>query len=188
MNKIYLDKNIFYIDNFLDNSFYEYISKISYKNSEIEQIQPEIHPQRINVDLNSLEYNFFWDYFLNKINEIFDPLIYEKTGNRHVSVFIPDDKYNNLEYVMGIHKDDFGYKEFLNIKNEDQILLFGGIYYINDNYNGGEICYPSQGIEIKPRANMLVVHSASDEYEHGVKQVYENPRYSIPFFIKKKQT
>jgi 2OG-Fe(II) oxygenase superfamily len=187
VNKIYLDEQIFYVDNFLDKEFHEYINKIALDNSNWEQDEPKVLPQRRVKDLTFSQYDVFWDHFLNKLNQIFDLSIYDKSINRHITSFLPFDQYSNAEYAFGLHQDDSGYKKAWGIKNTDPILLFGCVYYLNDNYEGGELVYGSKGISIKPNANSLVVHSAGDDYDHGVKQVFGSTRYSMPFFIKTKQ-
>ena len=53
---------------------------------------------------------------------------------------------------------------------------FGMILYINDDYVGGEICYPEFDIEYKPSAGDLVIHLI--EAVHGVKTVISGERYT----------
>jgi hypothetical protein len=53
---------------------------------------------------------------------------------------------------------------------------FGMILYFNDDYEGGEICYPLNGIEYKPAAGDIVIHEI--EAVHGVKKVKSGKRYT----------
>ncbi len=59
---------------------------------------------------------------------------------------------------------------------------FGCVFYLNDNYEGGEIYFPHQNIEIKPKANTLVFFPGTLEYLHGVKPIISGIRYTLTSF------
>lgn len=61
-------------------------------------------------------------------------------------------------------------------------VTHGSIFYINDDYEGGEVYYPELGIEIKPAANSFLVHPAIPDHIHGVRAVTAGDRYNITFF------
>ena len=52
------------------------------------------------------------------------------------------------------------------------------IYYINDDYLGGELCFPEFGINIKPKPNSLIFFPGNENYLHEVKKVLKGDRYS----------
>lgn len=52
------------------------------------------------------------------------------------------------------------------------------VYYINDDYEGGEINFPNHGLMIKPKANSLIFFPGNEEYEHQVFTVVDKNRYS----------
>jgi hypothetical protein len=52
------------------------------------------------------------------------------------------------------------------------------IYYINNDYIGGEICFPDLHINIKPDPNTLVIFPGNENYLHEVRTVYEGKRYT----------
>ena len=58
------------------------------------------------------------------------------------------------------------------------------IYYINDDYLGGEIHFPNQSIQIKPQKNTLVIFPGDVFYTHGVTEVTKGTRYTVPIFWK----
>jgi hypothetical protein len=64
----------------------------------------------------------------------------------------------------------------------DSNVYYGAIYYINDNFLGGELYYPNINFTHKPKANSLVIHSSSQKYKHGVKQVKSGTRYFMTEF------
>ena len=54
-------------------------------------------------------------------------------------------------YFKGSHADN----------GSDENIKFGCVYYINDDYEGGEIIYPDINISIKPKANTLIIHQSN---------------------------
>lgn len=79
---------------------------------------------------------------------------------------------------MDIHQD--------NVEAHDADNVFGLVLYLNDDYIGGEIYYPELGLEIKPKANSILIHYAG--LKHGVKEVTSGVRYVITSFIKGDET
>jgi hypothetical protein len=62
-------------------------------------------------------------------------------------------------------------------------VAHGLILYLNDDFTGGELYYPGLGLEIAPKRGLLVAHSASKKYAHGVKEVISGIRYGLTMFI-----
>ena len=88
---------------------------------------------------------------------------------------------NGIEWSMGPHADnvyDMVTKSFVSP------VTAGIVFYINDDYDGGEIVYVNKGITHKPKANSLVCHPAFEEYTHGVLKVKNGTRYILSTFIK----
>lgn len=52
------------------------------------------------------------------------------------------------------------------------------VYYINDDYEGGEIDFPGHNLKIKPKANSVIIFPGNENYEHQVFTVIDKPRYS----------
>ncbi len=65
-------------------------------------------------------------------------------------------------------------------------VMYGCIYYINDNFNGGELHYPGLGVSYKPVARDMLIHPGTKEYSHGVRAVDEGVRITASSFIIKK--
>lgn len=59
---------------------------------------------------------------------------------------------------------------------------YGCILYLNDDYEGGEIYFPNQSVELKPRRNTLVFFPGTTEYLHGVRPITKGTRYTISTF------
>ena len=54
------------------------------------------------------------------------------------------------------------------------------IYYINDDYEGGEIVFPDYNINIKPKSNSLIMFPGNENYVHGVLEILKGFRYTFP--------
>lgn len=57
-----------------------------------------------------------------------------------------------------------------------------GLFYLNDDYEGGELYFPNQGIEFKPKPGAAYFFPGDIGYSHGVKEITSGIRYVIPFF------
>jgi hypothetical protein len=60
---------------------------------------------------------------------------------------------------------------------------YGVVLYLNDDYSGGELYYSELDLEIAPKRGMLVVHGATKQYTHGVREVTSGTRYGLTMFI-----
>lgn len=67
---------------------------------------------------------------------------------------------------------------------EKELSVYGTVLYFN-NFEGGEIYYPTQNIEYHPSPGDLVIHSSSPVCLHGVRPVIKGPRYSYSNHIYK---
>jgi hypothetical protein len=65
-------------------------------------------------------------------------------------------------------------QEFRTVEN----TAYGVVVYINDNYSGGDIFYTKQNFSYKPKSGDLIVHSAEEKCEHGVREVTDGVRYA----------
>lgn len=190
MEKKYLDENIFYVENFMSNKNFNFIKNFCFDN-KYQEDRDQVVPQRSTVRIDSEEFDFFWNEFSLNINKVFEQQKFFYRYTRDICILTNLEKSKELnipidddqQYSLGYHKDDAGYKEAYGLSIADPVLLFGAIFYINDNYVGGELSYRQKNLKIKPKENMLLVHSGSEEYEHGVTQVFGDKRYTIPAFI-----
>jgi hypothetical protein len=68
---------------------------------------------------------------------------------------------------MGIHKDD---------KNQDRDN-FICMFYLNDDYAGGELLFPDFDIKYKPNAGDIIIYQS--KFQHGVTDLISGNRYNI---------
>ena len=56
------------------------------------------------------------------------------------------------------------------------------IIYINDDYEGGELYFPNQDIQFKPKKGAVYFFPGDKNYVHGVTVLESGIRYTCPFF------
>lgn len=105
----------------------------------------------------------------------------EKINKKIQSMFENYTSMNNIAAIqryqpnqnMGVHTDNLLEPE----------VQFGMVIYLNDNYDGGEINYPSLNLTIKPKAKSLIIHPA--KLEHQVLTVKgKETRYIFSSFVR----
>ncbi len=53
------------------------------------------------------------------------------------------------------------------------------VFYLNDDFEGGDFIFPEHHIRVRPEPGMLVCFPSSHHYMHGVEPVTRGKRYSI---------
>ena len=56
------------------------------------------------------------------------------------------------------------------------------LFYLNDDYEGGELYFPLQGIQFKPKKGAAYFFPGDKNYIHGVTEIKNGIRYTCPFF------
>jgi len=86
-----------------------------------------------------------------------------------------------LSYPVGGHyiehndSENFEDGEWKRIAPRDISLLF----YLNDNYTGGELEFTQLGLKIKPKTGMMIAFPSYKEFSHKVHPVTSGKRYSL---------
>lgn len=86
-----------------------------------------------------------------------------------------------LSYPVGGHyiehndSENFEDGEWKRIAPRDISLLF----YLNDNYTGGELEFTQLGLKIKPKTGMMIAFPSYKEFSHKVHPVTSGTRYSL---------
>lgn len=136
----------------------EWNDNFSHQYSEVSITTVSEIKKRLNIVLNN-------NIFLNENNE----LVRMQKGQ---SWGLHADNHDFLE----LRKKSLLYKEG-DVFNFERNTLYGLIIYFND-FEGGEVYYPNQNIEYKPKKGDLLIHSAEEHCLHGVKEVKSEVRYS----------
>lgn len=61
---------------------------------------------------------------------------------------------------------------------------FAALYYLNDDYDGGEIHFMDYNLKIKPKANSLITFPSNSDYWHEVLENTGKERYSSTRWFK----
>lgn len=82
---------------------------------------------------------------------------------------------------VGLVRFDKNYK--MN-EHADTAGDFAAIYYINDDYQGGEINFMDYNLKIKPKSNSFITFPSNSDYWHEVLENTEKERYSATLWFK----
>lgn len=91
-----------------------------------------------------------------------------------------------LRYDIGDKYDDHNDSEdwgpgnkLIRIVNRDISVLF----YLNDDYEGGELEFTQLGLSIKPKKGMMIAFPSYFEFSHRVHPIKSGTRYSLATWI-----
>ena len=119
--------------------------------------------------------------FLNKLRNLFfenfDPIEKDYLGS--YGIFSEwHDTYGILKYGAG--------QQFTNHIDDHPAYhrRVSTVYYLNENYTGGEINFPRFNVTLKPKANQMIVFPSTYVYNHSVSPVIEGERYAIVSWMK----
>lgn len=151
------------------NTLYTYLSSMYYaaieKNDSIKRLDLE---QECVELIEKLEKRYI-DFALNNLDFVVEPkfstlknYVYWEPGKR-----------------MLPHYDNLG-------GDHSAPVMYGCVYYLNDDFEGGELWYPNQGVEYQPVPGDMIIHPGSREYSHGVREITSGLRISAGSFITQK--
>lgn len=66
--------------------------------------------------------------------------------------------------------------------NEFPWYDLASLFYLNDDYEGGELYFPKQGVSFKPKAGAAYFFPGDKNYIHGVSEIKSGVRYTCPLF------
>lgn len=123
----------------------------------------------------------FVSTFFNSLNNIFlENLVpLEKDYQNYYGVnCLWHDSYQILKYGVG--------QKFINHIDDhtDFHRRVSTLYYINDDYSGGEINFPRFNLSFKPKANQMIIFPSTYVYNHSVSLVTEGERYAVVSWLK----
>jgi hypothetical protein len=195
MDKVYLDENIFYIEDFISKKDLVILNNAIKSDSHIEDYGHSSHTSLIIEESNITS---IWDGYLSKLDDFFNNET--ETLIRPYTDFVSLIKYRNFDfsfnnfpeefaktdYIMPPHADDVSY----DMSEQDLIerksfVSKGIIIFINDDFEGGEVVYVNKNISVKPKAGTLVCHPGTKEYSHAVNKFYNGDRIIASMFVHK---
>jgi hypothetical protein len=144
----------------------------------------EWYNNQLRIEPDNLKEDYW--YYRKFLDDIQDrsKLIFSKEYRVDSFDFLPINSVSRrIGEGLGVHTDEIdpAHPQYNPL---EKIITHGFVVYINDDYEGGEIFYPNKDIAIKPKARSLVMHPGNKEYEHGVKKVFNNTRYSLSWWTR----
>lgn len=122
-------------------------------------------------DLSS-PYSAFYSNLTKIFFDAFDPI--EKDYLNFYGIFFKShDSYGILKYGKG--------QKFVNHIDDHPSYhrRVSTVYYLNDDYVGGEINFPRFNVSIKPESNSMIVFPSTYVYNHSVSEITDGIRYSV---------
>jgi predicted 2-oxoglutarate/Fe(II)-dependent dioxygenase YbiX len=179
---------IFQADDALDDSTCERLCSIYDRHSRL---------ARIN-DYSGFPVLHWWDF--ENAPEIYDMLrvLMSRTRDRVVK-FLPDFAPVYPETLFLAYLGTGGcHPKHADNSEEDEDGHWGpnhtphrdvsALYYLNDDFEGGEIVFEQHGLAIKPHRGLLVVFPSDRHHVHEVLPVTAGKRYSVQMWFTKQET
>ena len=68
------------------------------------------------------------------------------------------------------------------LPNDFPYYDLSSLFYLNDDYEGGELYFPLQGVKFKPKKGAAYFFPGDKNFIHGVTEIKSGLRYTCPFF------
>ena len=107
------------------------------------------------------------------LNEALLPTIRHYASEHGCIAYATGENWQILKYGQGHHFENHV------DDNKGMPRTFSISYYLNDDYQGGEIEFPRFGLKIKPKANQAILFPANYVYNHKIYPVTEGTRYTV---------
>jgi hypothetical protein len=158
----FVSKEILYIlDNFIKEKTSEMTTDFNYLSKKMfKDESPEVFEVFIDLEKKIPKYiNEYLKKFNIKVEE--KPLFNMSFASR-----IPNTKMEeHFDYMPA------------EASNGNPLAHMTSLIYINDDYNGGELFFPTQNLTYKPELGSLVIFPSN--YLHGVLECFGNSRHSV---------
>jgi len=89
-----------------------------------------------------------------------------------------DEGYNLLRYEVGGE-----YKTHVDRGAKNERVL-SGLFYLNDDYDGGDLHFPRQNVTVKPETGMLVLFPSFHTHAHSSLPIKSGTKYAIVTWFK----
>ena len=118
----------------------------------------------------------------NLIQESFNCTLHDEGLSSVIELNVGDSMPLHLDHGAALN-ENVGLKTGSGHATRD----ISSVLYHNDNYVGGEICFPNQNIKLKPKPGTFIYFPAQEDFPHEVKTITEGIRWcSTNFWCIKK--
>lgn len=195
MNKVYIDPEIYYVENVLSPEELAIVRAFVEEEdgwidgtdtySDTRNSKPKGQEIAFGSASNRMKFitDDIYEIFEKAHNNFFaaaEPDLDLTTISRYIQSFKAGyGDHDSDKWAMRPHQDsEPDFYVTANIKK-------GLVFYINDDFEGGEIEYVNKGIIHKPVANSMIVHCSTNlDYTHGVRMVTKGIRYAVTNFYR----
>jgi len=162
-------ENIQYIENVLSEEEHKILLEYA-KNAQSWKEQPW---KAITIESENLP-----EYILEMLNRIFQ-LVHKRSVELYDVAINPFHK-SALHIVKFVEGFNLG-PHVDTLSSEGNHIA--SVYYLNDDYTGGEINFPDHKLKIKPKPNSLIIFPGNENYLHEVRKIVGNDRYSSAMWL-----
>lgn len=186
--------NIVELDNFMTPEELEYLDKFARQNDKWDVTETHYNDEGTVIYDSS-----YWENRVateNTLNSS-DPKVVEVIKGMQARLKVEVDKFFKVDalptsaalvrWLPGQFQHPHADKE-LHIgedagkPNDFPYYDIAGLFYLNDDYEGGELYFPKQGIQFKPKKGSAYFFPGDLHYIHGVTEITSGIRYVSPFF------
>jgi hypothetical protein len=186
--------NIVALDNFMTDEELSYLNNFARNNTAW-----DITESHYNEDGVCIYDASFWEDRVatdNTLNSA-DPKVTEMIKGMQARLKVEVDKFFKVDalptsaalvrWLPGQYQHPHADKELHIGENKGKPNDFpyydlSGLFYINNDYEGGELYFPDHGIQFKPKAGSAYFFPGDLNYLHGVTEITSGIRYVCPFF------
>lgn len=181
LNKVYLEENIYYIENFITDEEIDEILGWDFQWTSKNRHDP--HENVLTSSIPAKEANRFSELVKDKIALLLNNDEQKFRQRDMLTKYMPkdhpcDEKCGCKGNALGYHYENHPQCDY-----ESRWITLGVVLYFNDDYEEGELVFEHKPISIKPKKGSLMVFPASEEYSHAVKEVYGRERIVYAAFV-----
>ncbi len=140
----------------------------------------------------------YWNQFRNRAGaEIVPRLVAECLGTMRSQLQPTDPLYPETVILAALGAGGYHSRHADNCRENEQGVWVPNhtphrdvtaIYYLNDEFDGGEIVFGSQQLVAKPRRGLLLAFPSNADHVHEVLPVRSGVRYTMPIWLTKQRS
>ena len=173
--------NIILIENLLPEQEYKEMLEFCYSNNDRAILDSDEETRKYIPDWGRMSLGELPESITSYLRAIFEYGLGEASGffgaefemSRNIEESAHINRWSPGDY-MPAHVDDWGQHEY-------HVAM---IYYVNDDYDGGQLSFIDRGLTIRPPANSLMIFPGNENFAHEVLAVKSGFRYNSSMWLK----
>jgi hypothetical protein len=188
------EKNIVELENFMEKNELKTLSKFAktlntwdktethYNENGTVIYEAEYWKDRVATEQTLMSVNPLIPKMIKNMVKRLRPII-----ENHFSVKIEPTSPTIVRWLPGQYQHPHADKELhdgpdAGTPNDFPYYDLASLFYLNDDYKGGELYFPKQNIQFKPKPGAAYFFPGDMNYIHGVTEIKSGIRYTCPFF------